>query len=417
MSKGSRMFRTRRGRQLLVAAAVTATGALAVSSPSFATGRDAGQPAASPAGVRGACGAATAGHARCFAEYRSARPGVVAKAAAAGTVQPAGYGPADLASAYRLPSRTAGRGRTIAIVDAFDNPNAEADLATYRKTFGLPACTTASGCFRKVNQRGAVGPLPGGDQGWGFEIALDVQMASAICPRCGILLVETDDDLNDNLAAGVDTAVRLGATVVSNSYGSDEITGSDRLEPSYTHPGVPIVASSGDSGFRAAQVPAAYPSVIAVGGTTLSRAGNRRGWTESAWTSGGSGCSAWFGKPRWQRDRNCPMRTVADVSAVADPETGVAVHDTFLPEEAVPGWQVAGGTSASAPIIAGVYALAGHTRRVNDASGLYRKSARPHLFDPTGGSNGLCGDDYLCTGLPGYDAPTGAGSPNGTGAF
>jgi subtilase family serine protease len=332
-------------------------------------------------------------------------------------VQPAGYGPADLTSAYRLPSRTAGRGQTIAIVDAFDNPNAEADLAVYRQTFGLPACTTANGCFRKVNQRGDAAPLPEGDIGWGVEIALDIQMVSAVCPRCDILLVEGDDNSFEALAAAVDTAVRLGADVVSNSYGADEFGGMFDFAGSYDHRGVPIVVSSGDFGFTTASFPAVLDSTIAVGGTTLERADNRRGWTESAWSGAGSGCSAYIAKPRWQKDPNCQMRTTSDVSAVADPDTGLAVYDTFLPDEFGPGWLIVGGTSAAAPIIGGVIGLSGHARRLDDASRLYRRAARSSLFDVVGGSNGFCGDDYLCTGLPGYDAPTGVGTPNGLGAF
>ncbi len=368
------------------------------------------------AGQRPACADAPAGHARCFAQFRSDR---AARSAAGGgaapaVVQPAGYGPADLADAYNLPTRTRGAGQTVAIVDAFDNPNAEADLAVYRSTFGLPACTTANGCFRKVNQRGAAAPLPEPDVGWGVEIALDIQMVSAVCPKCHILLVEGDDNLLESLAAAVDTAVRLGATEVSNSYGTDEFNGMDEFAASYRHRGVPITVSSGDFGFTTASFPAVLNSVISVGGTSLNRADNRRGWTETAWAGAGSGCSAWIDKPRWQHDRNCQMRTVSDVSAVADGDTPVAVYDTFGlgPDN---GWILVGGTSAAAPIIAGVFALAGNGRQINDASFLY--AHRGHLNDVVGGSNGFCGEDYLCTGVRGYDAPTGLGTPNGTGSF
>ncbi len=363
-----------------------------------------------PATSRAACASAPAGHARCFALVKSGR----ATRAATPAAPPAGYGPADLVDAYNLPARTRGRGQTVAVVDAFDNPNAEADLAVYRATFGLPPCTTANGCFRKVNQRGATAPLPDTDVGWGVEISLDLQMVSAACPRCHILLVEADDSLIDTLAASVDTAVRLGATEVSNSYGADEFGGMTDFAASYRHPGVPITASTGDFGFAIPSFPAVLTSVVAVGGTSLKRADNRRGWTETAWAGAGSGCSAWIDKPRWQHDRNCPMRTTSDVSAVADSDPGLAVYDTFGlgPDN---GWITVGGTSASAPFIAGVFALAGNGRHINDASFLY--THRHHLNDVIGGSNGFCGDDYLCTGLPGYDAPTGLGTPNGTGAF
>jgi subtilase family serine protease len=409
------MRRFRAGRVLAVLAAVAGTALLGMQVPAGA----APQPDqfSGNGAVNQACSSAVpVGKARCFALYRKAAaarpaPGTVSPS----VVQPAGYGPADLAAAYKLP-KNAGRGQTVAIVDAFDNPNAEADLAVYRSTFGLPACTTANGCFTKVNQRGDAVPLPEPDAGWGVEISLDIQMVSAVCPTCHILLVEGDDNTLESLADAVDTAVKLGATEVSNSYGTDEFNGALDFAPHYTHKGVPITVSSGDFGFGTAQFPAMLTSVVAVGGTTLDRADNRRGFTESAWGGAGSGCSAWVDKPRWQKDPNCQLRTTADVSAVADPDTGLAVYDTFG-LGADNGWIVVGGTSASAPIIAGVYALAGNGKRVDDARGLYARSAKSHLFDVVGGSNGFCGDDYLCTGLPGYDAPTGVGSPNGTGAF
>lgn len=357
-----------------------------------------------------ACGAAAPGYARCFAAVRpgSAGRNHTTRTAAA---PPAGYGPADLASAYGLgPVRNSGAGRTIAIVDAFDNPRAEADLAVYRRTFGLPACTTATGCFRKVNQRGAASPLPTGDPGWGVEIALDLQAASAACPRCKLLLVEGDDPQVANLAAAVDTAVRLHANVVSNSYGLDEFGGMRAFTASYNHPGVAITVSSGDYGFTAAQFPAVLRTVVAVGGTTLTRTTSGRGWKESAWYGSGSGCSAWIAKPSWQKDRNCQMRTTADVSAVADPDTGLAVYDTYGlgPDN---GWIVVGGTSASAPFVAGVIALGPAPGRYATAQRFYSRPTS--LRDVVGGSNGFCGGDYLCTGLRGYDAPTGLGTPKG----
>jgi subtilase family serine protease len=404
---------TRRWRPFAVGALALAIAA-GLAGPAGAA-PPASQPQPAAAATRSACSDAPAGKARCFAEFRSARQASTPRAGATpAVVQPAGYGPADLASAYKLPYRTRGAGQTVAIVDAFDNPNAEADLAVYRSTYGLPACTTANGCFRKVNQRGDAAPLPEGDVGWGVEIALDIQMVSASCPKCHILLVEGDDNSFEALAASVDTAVRLGATEVSNSYGADEFNGIDDFAASYNHPGVPITVSSGDFGFTIGSFPAVLTSVIAVGGTSLNRADNRRGWSETVWSGAGSGCSAWIDKPRWQRDRNCQMRTIADVAAVADPETGVAVYDTFGlgPDN---GWIIVGGTSASAPYIAGVFALAGNGRRIDNASFLY--SHRESLFDVVGGSNGFCGDDYLCTGVRGYDAPTGLGTPNGVGSF
>jgi uncharacterized membrane protein YgcG len=333
----------------------------------------------------------------------------------------AGYGPADLASAYRLPPGT-GAGRTVAIVDAYDDPNAEADLAVYRAANGLPPCTTANGCFRKVNQRGAEGPLPMPDPGWGLEISLDLDAVSATCPSCRILLVEADSPSIFDLAPGVDAAVALGADAVSNSYGSrGEFSGEQLFEGFYNHPGVAITVSSGDYGYGNGQIligsvsyPGASQFVTSVGGTTLLPDRSARGWTETAWAGSTSGCSAYIHKPGWQKDRLCDKRSVADVAAVGDPNTGLAVYDTFGFE----GWLVVGGTSLSSPIVASVYAMAKGVSGVQhdtDPRQLYRSDAA--LFDVVGGSNGTCGGVYLCNGMPGYDGPTGLGTPNGLGAF
>jgi hypothetical protein len=372
------------------------------------------RPAAPGAGkqpaTRDACGAVSGpGQARCLARFRHG--GLVHSRAA---TLPAGYGPADLRSAYALPATTSTK--TVAVVLAFDYPTAEADLAVYRRTFGLPPCTAANGCFRKVNQHGAATPLPEPDAGWALEAALDMQMVSASCPTCKIILVEADDNFIESLAVGVDSAVALGASVVSNSYSADESGEDLPIAASYNHPGVPILASSGDLGFgfTAAQSPAVLPGVIGIGGTTLTRDSSARGWTEQVWAGAGSGCSAWWDKPGWQHDPNCAMRTVADISAVADPETGVAVYDTFgLGPDT--GWLILGGTSVSSPFLAGVIASTGHPERVT-AQTLYGK--KPSAYnDVVGGSNGFCGGDYLCTGLPGYDAPSGLGTPHGLAAF
>ncbi|WP_409465993.1 S8 family serine peptidase [Amycolatopsis sp. GA6-003] len=357
-------------------------------------------PSVASAASRDICGPAAPGFARCYAKVDSRA-----------SLRANGYSPADLRSAYRLPG-TGGASETIAIVDAGDAPTAEADLAVYRQTYGLPPCTTANGCFRKVNQRGQTAPLPPRRGGWQVEIALDLDLASAACSECRILLVEGDDASFEALGTSVDTAVKLGATIVSNSYGAPESRRSAELAGHYRHPGVAIVASSGDGGFATPNFPAVYSSVIAVGGTSLSKADNARGWTESVWQGASSGCSAWVAKPAWQKDPNCPGRTVADVAAVADPATGPAVYETAI----LRGWAAIGGTSASAPFIAGVIALAGHHGQYPDASRLYSGK----LNDVVGGNNAQfeeCGGDYLCTGVPGYDGPTGNGTPDGLAAF
>jgi subtilase family serine protease len=330
---------------------------------------------------------------------------------------PPGYGPSDLRSAYNLPA-SGGSGATVAVVDAYDNPNAEADLATYRAQYGLSSCTTANGCFRKINQRGSASPLPAPDAGWAGEISLDLDMVSAVCPACKIMLVEADSNYVSDLGTAVNTAVALGAKYVSNSYGGSEYSDETTSDNQYfNHPGVAVTFSAGDSGYGP-EYPAASRYVTAVGGTSLTRSSTARGWSESVWgsTSGGegagSGCSAHETKPSWQTDSGCSRRTLDDVSAVADPATGVAVYNSYN----APGWQVYGGTSAASPIVAGTYALAG-APAANTYPSSYPYTHRSSLNDVTTGANGTCSPAYLCTAQPGYDGPTGLGTPNTTTAF
>jgi len=327
---------------------------------------------------------------------------------------PSGLFPADLQSAYKLPSATAGAGRTVAIVDAFDDPAAESDLGVYRSQFGLPACTTANGCFRKVGQTGTTS-LPRKNASWAEEISLDVDMVSATCPLCHILLVEANSNSFANLGAAVNTAARLGATAISNSYGGSDASDSTN-GAFYNHPGVAVTASSGDGGFGV-EYPASSSFVVAVGGTSLRKAaGTTRGWTESAWSGAGSGCSAFNTAIPSAASFNtgCARRAVADVSAVADPNTGVAVFDS-VPFQGFSGWLVFGGTSASSPIIASVYGLAGNAATIDANDFPYQHAGS--LFDVTTGSNGTCSPSQLCTARAGWDGPTGLGTPNGTGAF
>jgi subtilase family serine protease len=325
---------------------------------------------------------------------------------------PSGYFPADLQSAYKLPSSTAGSGQTVAIVDAFDDPNAESDLGVYRSQFGLPSCTTANGCFRKVDQRGGTS-YPSPDDGWAQEISLDLDMVSAICPSCKILLVEADSNSTTDLYAAENAAASLGSNTISNSWGGSEYRNEVTDQAKYfNHPHIAITFSSGDSGYGV-EFPAASEYVTAVGGTTLNRASNERGWTETIWSGTGSGCSKYVPKPTWQTDRGCNRRTVGDVAADADPDTGVAAYDSYH----APGWLVFGGTSVSSPIIASIYALAGNASSVTYGS--YPYSHTSSLFDITSGRNGRCPNKlaYFCHGEEGYDGPSGNGTPNGTGAF
>ncbi|MEV5610507.1 S53 family peptidase [Streptomyces sp. NPDC052225] len=339
---------------------------------------------------------------------------------AADASTPSGYGPSDIQAAYGLTSAAAsnGSGATVAIVDAYDDPNAEADLAKYRSNYGLPACTTANGCFKKVGQTGT-STLPRADTGWAEEISLDLDMVSATCPNCHILLVEAKSATMGNLGTAVNTAVKLGAKYVSNSYGGGESSSDATYDSTYfNHPGVAITVSAGDSGYGA-EYPAASQYVTSVGGTALSKASNTRGWTESVWSTSstegtGSGCSAYDAKPSWQKDTGCAKRTVSDVSAVADPATGVSVYDSY---GITAGWYTFGGTSASSPIIASVYALGGTPSSGSYPAKFPYSAAGSALNDVTSGSNGSCSGSYLCTAGSGYDGPTGLGTPQGVSGF
>jgi hypothetical protein len=338
---------------------------------------------------------------------------------------PVGYGPREIQSAYGLRGANA-HGRVVAVVDAWDDPKAAADLAVYRAAYGLPPCTVFNHCFRKVNQSGAARPLPLRDYGWAEEISLDLDVVSAACPTCHILLVEADAPAPDALVAAVRTAVRLGAVAVANSWGGAEDRTVVSLDQRLRFPGVAITAASGDNGYGVSW-PASSPVVTAVGGTSLYRASNARGWAERAWPGGGSGCSRLEPKPSWQHDAGCRHRTVADVSADADPATGLGMYDTFNncllkllcdaliaagSAKGLDGWVQAGGTSVAAPIVATVYALAGNGRTAS-----YAYSHAGRLYDVRSGANGSCGGSYLCTARRGYDGPTGLGTPHGLGAF
>ncbi|HEX3468926.1 MAG TPA: hypothetical protein VHT05_12685 [Candidatus Elarobacter sp.] len=294
----------------------------------------------------------------------------------------AGLHPADLQSAYDLPV-TAGGG-TVAVVDAYDDPLAEVDLAVYRLAFGLPACTSLNGCFRKLNETGARGSYPAPNSAWSEEIALDLEMVSAACPKCSIVLVEAKSALIDDLGRSVDTAVAAGAQAVSNSYYAVEWSTETSEDAHYRHPGVAMTASSGDRGY--ATYPAASQYVTAVGGSSLSRSGSS--WAESAWQYTGHGCSAYVARPAWQRGTICRTRSAVDLAAIADPQTGVASYSTQAG-----GWVVAGGTSVGAPLVAAAYAL---SSRPETPAYAY---TRPYAFRPIGGA--------------GYQPVTGLGSPLG----
>lgn len=388
-----------------------------------------------------ACGRPTPGHSECLAIVVPGSRGLSALGAlqpapakitptAASTLQGTGVGggfaPADLRSAYDLPSEADGSGQTVAIVDAYDDPDAEEDLERYRSHYDIPACTTANGCFKKVNQKGETTSLPQAEGGWAVEISLDLDMVSAACPNCHILLVEATTNENENLYTAEDEAAALGASEISNSWAGQEYSGETADDTYFDHPGVPIFASAGDEGYGVLY-PAASHYVVAVGGTALERASNSRGWSETVWNETGSGCSKYEPKPAWQTaSPDCERRTNNDIAAVASTKTPVSVADSYkLPAEfsqPEAGWTLVAGTSVSSPLMAGTMALANaYTKSFVGADAYYKEAVHNGtgvLDDVTSGSNVVrrgeknCGN-YLCNGEIGYDGPTGLGSPYG----
>ncbi len=437
-------------RALLATGLVAAAAALGIASSALAARSTSGFH------TQRVCGTPPPGSARCMAMrlVPSSPPAPGTAAASAAGAQGAGANPAvtykhpfagyltpeELHAAYSLPTDTpASPLQTVAVVDAFDDPTAEADLAVYDEQFGLPPCTTANGCFRKVNQEGKASPLPHKQGEWATEISIDVQMAHAICQTCRILLVETKTEEFSDLGAGVNAAAGLGATEISNSYGGPE-------EPEfagvfdefnsdfYDHPGLVLTVSSGDCGYFNQSCPgepatADFPSdsqyVVSVGGTSLTEA--KGTWTSKVWDEGGSGCSELFTAQLWQTAAanfsatGCEtQRSLADIAAIGDPNTGVNVYDS-TPEfaGAATGWGVWGGTSVASPIVAAEYALAGGAHAVAYPA----KTPYAHLgessslYDVVSGNNGSCGGSTACKAVAGYDGPTGVGSPVGLSAF
>jgi subtilase family serine protease len=377
------------------------------------------EPQAAATGVshRPVCGPAPAGSAQCDSEIVTRADGVTPQA----TQGPTGFGPTDLRAAYGLSGVSGG---TVAIVDAYDAPNAEADLGHYRLAYGLTLCTTANGCFKKVDENGGTN-YPSPDTGWAQEISLDLDMVSAICPGCHILLVEGASSSLTDLGTAVNTAAATnGVVAISNSYGtSSEFSGEAGYAGYYDHSGIAITVSSGDSGYGTS-FPPDLATVVAVGGTSLTKNSNGT-YSEKAWSGAGSGCSSQIGKPSYEIDKGCANRTMVDVSAVADPYTGVSVYDSYG-SSGGNNWYVFGGTSVSSPIIASVFALGGVPSTISGANSVFAayKASHAGFHDVTTGSNGRCSNPhkgsssaYLCTAGTGYDGPTGLGTPNGVTAF
>jgi subtilase family serine protease len=324
--------------------------------------------------------------------------------------------PAKLQKAYNLPSATAGAGRTIAITIAFHDPNIENDLNVYSSAYGLPACTSANGCFRQVNQSGDTKFRSyRTDGGWALELAMDVQVAHAICPLCKILVVEGRTNGFSDLLSAVDTAAANG-NVVNGSWGAAEFSSETSYDGHFNRPGIAFTFSSGDSGYRN-EYPTSSRYVTSVGGTTLTLNADGSRASEKVWSGAGSGCSAYEPKPAWQTSATqCSRRAVSDVSADADPASGASVYSSVSYQGGT-GWYKVGGTSLAAPLVAGVYALAGNSGPGVSAFPASFPWSGGGLFDVTSGSNGSCSPALWCTGGPGWDGPSGLGSPNGVAGF
>ena len=340
-------------------------------------------------------GPAGQGNARCFSH-------VVPKASSS----PTGLSPAAIKSAYGFStSSTAGAGKTIAIVDAYDDPNIESDLNVFSQQFGLPACTTANGCFKKVNQTGGT-KYPRSNSGWALEIALDVEWAHAIAPGAKILLVEASSNSFTNLLAAEDYA-KTHAQYVSNSWGGSEFSGENSYNSHFVQSGVSFFVSSGDAG-APAEYPSSSPNVISVGGTTLHFASNGAFQSETGWSSSGGGCSLYETATSAQASFsqyaqvNCAgKRATPDVSLDADPASGVAVYDSVR-YQGQKGWFTVGGTSASSPMWAARSADAGSV-----VSSAYVYGSSISYRDITTGNNG-----FACQA--GFDLVTGRGSWTGS---
>jgi hypothetical protein len=380
--------------------------------------------------------------------------------------------PSNILSAYALTGAVPPTSQTIALVDAYDDATIEHDLDVYDKQFGLPACTTANGCFRKVNQSGKASPLPASsgekERGWAQEIATDVEVAHGVCQSCSIVLVETNSNSNSSLYSGEQTAAGLGVNEISNSWGGQEPNADNSA---FNHPGIVITASSGDNGYldwfseepaQAANYPASSPHVVAVGGTRLTLSAAKTWESETVWNDGGEssgklegagadggGCSGRFSAPTWQlalpnwSSVGCATtRAVADISADGDPYSGVAVYDSTESPKGEKGWAAIGGTSVASPIVAAAFALAGGSQGVAyPARLLYENLAQDpaSLHDVVSGSNGECLKKFkknsgasgctseeeahscttqaICLAGGGYDGPSGVGTPNGLAAF
>ncbi len=348
---------------------------------------------------------AAPGHATCFA---------IGVATAHGQLKvstkplASAFTPTDIQKAYNLTGLQSG-GATVAIVDAYGYPGLASDLATFRSTYGLPACTVGNGCLTIMNQNGGT-QAPPTDSGWDIEQALDVDAVSSACPDCKILVVQATDNSWNNLGTAVNrAAMQSGVRAISNSYGGGNMSNNSMWE----HKNMAVTASTGDSGFNGGSYPASDTKVVAVGGTSVFRDTSRRGYHETAWSGAGSGCGT-NPQPAWQSGAGttCSTKASADVSAAADPNNGgLGIYCGSI--SGCGGWAQYGGTSEASPIIASVYTLSGNVAKW-PAKYPYKRAG--HLYDVTSGSNGSCGIP-VCQARAGWDGPTGMGTPHGVAAF
>lgn len=428
------------------------------------------------------CPKPVAGQASCFVMRRvqvtQGTPGAIPYTPGAGssTAGPTGgLTPGDLASAYSYSPTATGSGQTVAIVDAYNDPDINSNLQAFDSYYGLSTCSTTNGCFKVVNENGGTTLPPNDTSGWSVEESLDVETVHSVCESCKIVLLEANSPSNADLGTAEDEAITLGAAEVSNSYGEPESGADPTFQAAFDHPGVVIAASTGDDGYYDYDLlqavdqpnfPASSPDVVAVGGTSLYLNSNGTRSSETVWNSNGpndengqagasgGGCSTIFTAPTWQStlsawpDTACGSnRLVGDVSADADPNTGFDIYDTYGCC-GIDGWATVGGTSLSSPIIASIYALAGGAHGASyPASTLYSNLGSTSLYDVTSGGNGwcdgenaaTCGDpntlgygivdcdytasgalppgDLACDAATGYDGPSGVGTPDGLGAF
>jgi hypothetical protein len=424
------IFTRRLATTAVIAVAVTAVtlaGAAAQAAP-----RVPGAAAASasggytpPSGVIDPCPSAAPGDAGCAALSSEPSASSAGQTAAAASAAPAGYTPDNLQQANDFQGARSGSGETVAVVTAYGDSDAASDLAKYRSNYGLTPCTVADGCFTQVSQTGSTTGLPGASAGWSAGLSISMDMISAICPNCHILVVEANSSAISDLGIAENEAVALGANAVDNDWGIPEGNlgaAETTYDPDFDHPGVAITAPAGDDGYGNIDYPAASQYVTAVGGTTLTAdSGTTRGYTETAWTGTGSGCSADEPKPSWQTDTGCANRMLNDLAADADPDTPVAYYDT----PTIGNWGEGSGTAVAAAIIAASYALAGTpapgtypaSYPYTNPGGSYTTPGNAYAYPDglnniTSGTNGTCAVSYWCTAGPGYNGPTGLGSPN-----